>query len=400
MSYYSKKVQQCAERVQAGEEVTVQEWFEALSPFLDWLSQLEVTPQDKIWHPEGNVFIHTSLVLQEMQKIIREEGFTPHECLILNLAAVLHDIGKAVTTRFKDGRIVSPRHATWGRDYLALRLRSAGLSGEVVRGVMGLVGHHHDPKHLVLQDSPAQAYRRLARITDVRLLYWLERADLQGRWATDLQEQLEDLELFRMACEELDLWEEDPYRKWLEPLVHESEYVQQSAIYDHEQGLIHSPEEAIPRSYRWRERPSELLVVCGLSGSGKSTWIRENCLDHTVISMDDLREDMAGDRADQTLNGQVWQKAREDLKKALRQGEKVVWDACNIRKLSRERLITIGLDYHAWVKLVVFHGSAEQAIKQNSMREAAVPAGVIGAQLEGFQFPEVSEAHEVLFVDS
>ncbi|GEM45423.1 AAA family ATPase [Deinococcus cellulosilyticus] len=398
-SIYAKQVQRCVEQLRSGKEVQFPEWKEALSPFLDWLHQLDVTPQDRLWHKEGSVDIHTSMVLQQMYRILEHEAFTPHEQLVLVLAAVLHDIGKAKATRVRDGRIVSPGHAMMGRDHIALRLRSAGFSGELVRTVMGLVGHHHDPKHLITQGAPERAFRRLARITDVRLLYWLEQADLRGRIADDLEEQLEWLDLFKLQCEEYNLWEHDPYQDWLKPLRDFEPYIQQSAVLDYEEGHIYSPEEAIARSFQWRNRPSELLILCGLSGSGKSTWAHEHFPDTEIISMDDLREDLSGDRGDQSINGQVWQQAREQLKKALREGRQVIWDATNIRRLSRERLINIGLDYHAWVKLVVFHTAPEVALRQNSLREHAVPAGVIASQIEGFQFPEVYEGHEVVFVE-
>ncbi|GGJ40208.1 AAA family ATPase [Deinococcus roseus] len=395
---YAKQVQRCVEQLQAGKEVPYSAWKAALSPFLDWMAQLDITPQDREWHAEGTVEVHTSMVLQQMYQILDQQDFTSQERLVLVLSAVLHDLGKAKATRFRGGRIVSPGHAVMGRDHIALRLRSAGFSGALIRQVLGLVGHHHDPKHLMVQDAPERAFRRLARIADVQLLYWLEQADLRGRIAPDLQEQMEWLDLFKMQCEEHNIWEQDPYQDWLQPLQDFEPYIQQSAVLDYEEGHIFSPEEAISRSFRWRNRPSELLILCGLSGSGKSTWVKEHCPDAVVVSMDDLREDLSGDRGDQSVNGQVWQQAREDLKKALRSGQQVVWDATCIRKLSRERLINLGVDYHAWVKLVVFHTSPETALRQNTMREHAVPAGVIAAQVEGFQFPEVTEAHEVCFV--
>ncbi|WP_084571374.1 AAA family ATPase [Deinococcus misasensis] len=398
-SFHVKQVQHLASLVLEGQEVAYPEWKVALSPFLDWYPQLEVTPQDPEWHAEGSVDIHTALVLQELSKILQEGDFTPYERLTLTFAALLHDIGKANTTRFREGRMVSPGHAVVGRDYLSLRLLSAGFSAELVRRVIALVGHHHDPKHFVVKNAPERMYRRLARTTELPLLYFLEQADIRGRWASDLEDQLQWLDLFKLQCEEYGLWDEDPHQAWLEPIRDQEAYVQQSAILDYEEGRIFSPEEAISRSYLWRNRPSELTVLCGLSGSGKSTWIKENHPDTQVISMDDLREDLSGDRGDQSINGQVWQQAREDLKKALREGRKVIWDATNIRKLSRERLVNLGLDYHAHVKMVVFQVAPEEAIKRNRLREHAVPAGVIASQVQGFQFPELFEAHEVQYID-
>ena len=317
----------------------------ALGDVLPLLDALPTTPQDPLWHAEGTVATHTDLVIGEAAALAESEGLTPDARLTLLLAAALHDIGKALTTRraedaFGQERIISPRHADRGRLYLAYRLPEFALPGDVQRAVLALVGHHHDLGR-TLEAGTLPAFRRLARQVDLPLLYLLETADLRGRRSADQAARLDDLELFRLQAQEYGLWDgNDPYAEWREHVLNAlpdappalRDLTLQRGILDHEAGLIQTPEEAVSWSYKARTGFPELVVTCGPSGSGKSSWVAEHLPEYTVVSLDALRDELAGRRADQSINGQVLQAAKERLRVVLRRGGKVVWDATNTRR--------------------------------------------------------------------
>ena len=63
-------------------------------------------PQDPIWHPEGDVWAHTKLVVGEAARIAVERSLSPEERLTLLFSALCHDFGKPHTTTHEaDGRI-------------------------------------------------------------------------------------------------------------------------------------------------------------------------------------------------------------------------------------------------------------------------------------------------------
>jgi len=64
------------------------------------LAIMKQTPQEPDWHPEGDVWIHTLMVVDEAAKIIRrdEKIFNEEEKLQLMLGALCHDLGKPSTT--------------------------------------------------------------------------------------------------------------------------------------------------------------------------------------------------------------------------------------------------------------------------------------------------------------
>ena len=69
-------------------------------------------PQDPEWHPEGNVWIHTLMVIDKARELNGDLD-RPRLATIM-LGAVCHDLGKPVTTAVIDGRIKSPNHEAMG----------------------------------------------------------------------------------------------------------------------------------------------------------------------------------------------------------------------------------------------------------------------------------------------
>ncbi len=64
-------------------------------------------PQDREWHPEGDVFVHTSLVIDRARELIEDLPY-PRQVTVM-LAALCHDFGKPSTTEFVDGSFALAR---------------------------------------------------------------------------------------------------------------------------------------------------------------------------------------------------------------------------------------------------------------------------------------------------
>lgn len=140
--------------------------------------------QDPDWHPEGDVFIHTGHCLDVLAGLADWRGATEAQRMVLAFAVLLHDVGKAGTTRteIRGGRVrvVSPGHDQAGAPLAAAFLGRLGLTARVVDPVVALVRNHM--AHL--QDPTPRAVRRLAHRlhpATVRDLALVMTADAGGR---------------------------------------------------------------------------------------------------------------------------------------------------------------------------------------------------------------------------
>jgi len=149
------------------------------------LLPLRDTPQDPQWHPEGDVWTHTLLAVDQAVPLL--EGLDRPRALAVMLGTLCHDLGKPSTTRLERGRIRSLGHEEAGLPptlSLLERWNVHTLLGYDVRAqVLGLVGNHLKPGQLYDDRERVSdgAVRRLARRCEPALLYRVARADCLGR---------------------------------------------------------------------------------------------------------------------------------------------------------------------------------------------------------------------------
>ncbi len=141
--------------------------------------------QDVLWHPEGDVWVHTLMVVDEARTEIDE---LPRAGKIaVMLGALTHDLGKPSTTLFKDGHLRSPGHEEAGvppASALLDRLNIHAIDGvDVRREILGIVAQHLKPGswYKVRDEVRDGAFRRLSAKVNMELLVLVARADCRGR---------------------------------------------------------------------------------------------------------------------------------------------------------------------------------------------------------------------------
>ena len=149
------------------------------------LQALVGCPQEPEWHPEGDVWVHTLLVVDEARQ--RTGDLEPPREVALMLGALLHDVGKPPTTAFLDGRIRSINHEQEGvapATAVLDRLNVHSIGGyDVRKQVLGMVAHHLKPGMFRQSSTPVSdgAFRRLAQKVDLELLALVAKSDCLGR---------------------------------------------------------------------------------------------------------------------------------------------------------------------------------------------------------------------------
>lgn len=153
--------------------------------FFPELEALIDVPQDSHWHPEGDVWTHTLMVIDEAAAL-RDDS----DDLALMFGALCHDLGKPEVTEHSEGIIRSLGHEARGvrcTESLMSRLRAPKL---LIEQVKMLVKHHLAPTQFVHQQAKPRAYKRLARKLEsanvsMELLARIARADHLGRTTLD-----------------------------------------------------------------------------------------------------------------------------------------------------------------------------------------------------------------------
>jgi tRNA nucleotidyltransferase (CCA-adding enzyme) len=149
------------------------------------MAALDGCPQEPEWHPEGDVWVHTLMVIDEARTRIDDLDH-PRRATVM-LGAVTHDFGKPATTAVIDGRIRSMDHEQAGVGPALTfldRLNVHSLGGfDVRRQVTGIVAHHLKPLAFYKSATPVGdgAFRRLAQKVDLELLARVAESDCRGR---------------------------------------------------------------------------------------------------------------------------------------------------------------------------------------------------------------------------
>lgn len=163
--------------------------------------------QGKMHHPEGSVWQHTKLVVDQAAKIAIRENLSREDRIILLLAALCHDFGKAVVSVVKSDEIVnSVGHDIAGVELAQSFLESIDTPKDVVKKVCILVREHMN------KANSHKSVRRLANRLDcvsIKMLTLLIEADCRGR-AIKKEPSLKTVKTILRIAQELKVEDDKP----------------------------------------------------------------------------------------------------------------------------------------------------------------------------------------------
>ncbi|WP_024347210.1 HD domain-containing protein [Lacrimispora indolis] len=164
------------------EEISREPWF--LDYPFSMLLKMKETPQSKRYHPEGSVWNHTMMVVDEAAKRKMESK----DAKTLMWAALLHDIGKPGVTKNRKGKITSYDHDSEG-EQLAVDFLSCFSGDESwIRAVAKLVRYHMHILY-VTGGLPFGDIAGMKRETDISEVALLGLCDRIGRGGSILEDE-------------------------------------------------------------------------------------------------------------------------------------------------------------------------------------------------------------------
>ncbi|OOG18568.1 poly(A) polymerase [Sphingobacterium sp. CZ-UAM] len=358
------------------------DWLQLEKQF-SWIADMRNVPQDPIHHAEGNVAIHTQLVLEHLEQSIKYIGLNSQRQEILWAAALLHDVEKRSTTLIDgQGRVSSPNHARKGAQTAReILFRDVEAPFTLREEIVGLVRFHGLPLWLMDKVNPMRSALEASLRVNMAELKLLAEADAKGRVCQDQSSLLDALELFELYAKEIGCWESP--RPFSTPNA-------QFTYFNSEDGYV----DYIPfDNFR-----SKVIMLSGLPGMGKDHYIANHNRDVPVISLDDIRRQHRIDPTDRKRNGWVVQQAKEQAKMYLRKGQDFIWNATNITALMRKQLIDLFVSYQAYVELVYIEKPHRQWRVQNRDRAYPLPDAVLDKMLHNLEVPQQTEAHRLRYI--
>lgn len=358
--------------------------WDALCDEFSVLSTLADCPQDPRHHAEGNVAVHTRMVIDRLLEDVEYHALPDDTRFLIFWTAVFHDVGKPDRTKYEeDGSITSSGHSKTGAVITRAEFLVAAVPYEVREHVCSLIVAHQVPFFLYEREQQNQTKKAimLSLELDTKLLIMHARADARGRICHDPEDIKLRVELSREVFEELGVY------GFRYPFANAESKVAYMMRDDRH-----------PAYEAFEDQICVVTVMSGLPGSGKSTWIEDNIPHLPKVSLDDLREDMDVDPTDN--QGRVIQAAIEAAKVHLRAKRDFVWDTTNITLDMRSKIVRLLRDYNARIRMVYVETPTDVLLKQNNDREATVPIAVLAKLARKLDPPKDWEAHEVVRVIS
>jgi predicted kinase len=334
-------------------------------------------PQDPVHHAEGDVWTHTRMVIDALLDLPAFQALEAREQRVVYLACLLHDVAKPWTTQTEpDGHISAHGHSRAGELFVRPMLWSLGVPFDEREAICSLIRWHQVPFFLVDREDPVRLAREISLSVGCDLLALVAEADIRGRICADMPRILDQIELFRLSCED-DGCLSTP-RAFASPHTR-VQYFRSTGRH--------------PDVEAFDDTRGEMIVMCGIPGSGKDTWVRSNAASLPVVCLDDLRDEL--DIGHDEAQGQVVQEARERARQQLRKGASFVWNATNLSRQRRGPIESLAFDYGARVKIVYVEVPVQTLRSQNQSRPASVPEAAIERMVRRWEMPSLTEAHEI-----
>lgn len=352
-------------------------------------SVLQHCEQSKKWHAEGNAYIHTKNVVRAMHRLIESYSskmeIDPEVAQILIAAALFHDIGKSVTTIFKNNDWHSYGHEVMSEQITRNLLWDEKF--QVRESICLLVGAHMEPLFYNKDNWVKKMSSLCGRMSaikswvDLRHLILLKIADTEGSKMEDLTRKEADI------C-------------FLTDLLNHLNFQFCNSL----QG-IHTMFKSI---YDNKQNAKYCVVMIGLPGAGKDYFIENNLKtvlnnncgisgDFVVVSRDEIRIKMGLCKPGEKYKGNsseedmVTEAFNKELVESMSSHDIVVINNINLREKYRKAYKDTLKQFNVkWIYIYVEADSLETNIAR---RSGMIDKEVFPQLICRFEWPKPEEYH-------
>jgi predicted kinase len=374
---------QLAQHVPAPGQTPDWAWFLHALPEL---ALLEATPQDPYYHAEGNVWVHTRMVVDALMRGADFINGSADERFVLFYAALLHDIAKPATTVIDadSGRIGQPGHSKRGAIDARIICWRAGVPFGLREHLCRIITVHQLPFFALAGNKNGQTaeflVRKLSHELDLRLLAAVAQADMEGRSFEKKDDCLVDIELFRELARDEECFGQP---KRFADLHTQVSYFRGAGI--------------APDFAHHQNEGSKVTMMSGLPASGKNYWVSKQRPLLPVVSIDDAREELGLRHG--ANEGAAAHRAIDFAKEMLRKKAPFVWNTTHLSAQMRKKTLDLLFAYDAEVELVYLEQPPDIIFKRNTQRDTSLSNKAIERMLFKWEVPLPTEAHHVQYHD-
>ncbi|MBI4751177.1 MAG: ATP-binding protein [Acidobacteria bacterium] len=361
-------------------------WEQLESEFV-WLQALRDCSLDQTLHAvNDDALIQTRMICEALVSSQKWRMLPAVERSILFATALLRDIAKPECTIFDpEGQISCRGHQRRGMYKARLILwddvffQTNPVPFLIREMIVNLIRYSGLPVHCLDQADPARLVIQASQTVRCDWLALLSETDSENCHPAYKAERLDQIELFREFCRE--------YGCLTHPFAFASDHSR--FVY------FRSEPDKLPYDAYDTTR-FEVVLLVGIPGAGKDTWILNCAGSLPIISLDELR--LSLDISPEDNQGSVISAAKTQAREYLRRQQPFVWNATNIMAARRSQLIDLFAAYQARVRIVYVEAPLQTVLRRNAHRESAVPNRVIYKFASKLDIPNRTEAHTVHYV--
>ncbi|MEM6263485.1 MAG: HD domain-containing protein [Bacteroidota bacterium] len=358
-----------------------------------YIDELKATPQNPMFHAEGNVYNHTVMVLEQFLTHADKFGLDEAEKEVMYWACVLHDIGKPEVTRKVNGRWSSRGHERAGLHIARnILLQHPEISAHQRKRIMDLVKWHQIPLRWGLKGEGLSTYQWLATWTDIRLLAIFFYFDIHGRICVDKEKVCglaNDLihNIVPKIESSIGTFEE------IQQGYNNSCYSKKDALWNtlcnKEYRLL---EKILKIDMKEVQPPNgECVITIGPPKAGKTAYVQQHFPEHKYLKMEDF-----GVNLDQTPEEPLdVVTVKYALSFHMNRQNKLVLDGTNLLATNREKIATFFRESGYAVRYCIFEPSLDAMFQANLTSPNPHTEAQLKEAFELLDFPHPWEAHHL-----
>ncbi|MBR4900376.1 MAG: AAA family ATPase [Victivallales bacterium] len=338
----------------------------------------------------ANVLATAQATCEKLVGLSEFRSLNDRQRQIVLLSCFLHDVGKTLTTKRIKRQWISPNHDLRGAELARYLL----WTDYKLAGTMDMLSFREAVSLLVQHHETPQAFQNVLKQGDAEISFVVKSLAANGILAHDFTLGL--LGILGLAVANT-LETEDACKRFMDAAERD--------------GCLHQPPPFADETSRFaflsrKSRSSddvvaddtwgEIVMMAGLPGTGKDTWIGRNHPELPMISLDEIRKEIhvLPTEPQEPVVSLAYSRARDFL----RSHTPFLWNATNITTDIRNRQLSMFMRYGASVHIVYLETSVDEQYRRNRNRVAVVPEEAVTRMRRHLVLPTIHEARLVEYI--